>query len=77
MVAGTLFGGMILGLIFGTGALGNFLIGWLSESIGLGAAFQLVTGAVLIAAVLALFLPVEQRSVAIVPETDEAVPTSA
>jgi len=49
--------GAILGFIFGTGALGSFLIGTISDSIGLGATFQLVAVAVVIASVIALALP--------------------
>jgi len=49
--------GAILGFIFGTGALGSFLIGTISDSIGLGTTFQLVAGAVLVASVIALALP--------------------
>lgn len=49
--------GLILGLIFGMGAVGNFLIGWLSGVVGLDTAFQIVAGAVVIASVLALALP--------------------
>jgi FSR family fosmidomycin resistance protein-like MFS transporter len=70
--------GMILGLIFGTGAVGSFLIGALSESIGLEMVFHLVAGAIVIASLLALLLPagrsnpVESR-----PENAEAVPTRA
>jgi FSR family fosmidomycin resistance protein-like MFS transporter len=52
--------GMILGLIFGTGAVGNFLIGWLSDTVGLETAFQLVAGAIVVASVLALALPGSQ-----------------
>ncbi len=67
--------GLILGLIFGMGALGNFLIGWISDLIGLGVAFQLVAGAVVIASLLALALPGE-RQVKRRP-TPDAVPTQA
>ena len=54
--------GMILGLIFGTGAVGSFLIGALSESIGLEAVFHLVSGAIVLASVLALLLPMGRRT---------------
>lgn len=54
--------GMILGLIFGTGAVGNFLIGWLSDVVGLDAAFQLVAGAIVVASLLALLMPGQARS---------------
>jgi MFS transporter, FSR family, fosmidomycin resistance protein len=53
--------GLILGLIFGMGAVGNFLIGWMSEVIGLGTAFQIVAGAVVVASFLALLLPSASR----------------
>lgn len=49
--------GAILGLIFGMGAVGNFLIGTASQAIGLDATFQLVAGAIAAAGVLALALP--------------------
>jgi MFS transporter, FSR family, fosmidomycin resistance protein len=51
--------GMILGLIFGTGAVGNFLIGWLSDQIGLTPSFQIVAGAIVVASGLALLLPAQ------------------
>ncbi len=71
--------GMILGLIFGTGAIGSFLIGALSESIGLEAVFQLVAVAIVIASLLALLLPAVGRSNMIEnqPENVEAMPTRA
>lgn len=71
--------GMILGLIFGTGAIGSFLIGALSESIGLEAVFPLVAGAIVIASLLALLLPAAQHSRVIenLSENVEATPTRA
>ncbi|MBZ0298870.1 MAG: MFS transporter [Anaerolineae bacterium] len=61
--------GLILGLIFGMGAMGSFLIGGLAEFIGLGSAFQLVAGAVVLASVLALALPRDRSTVIeVVPE---------
>lgn len=66
--------GMILGLIFGTGALGNFLIGWMSESIGLGVAFQIVAAAVVVSSVLALALPGQKRPPQAPPQPVEVVP---
>jgi FSR family fosmidomycin resistance protein-like MFS transporter len=67
--------GLILGLIFGMGALGNFLIGLISEQIGLDTAFQLVAAAVVIASLLALALPGERKTR---PQpTPDAVPTRA
>ena len=49
--------GAILGLIFGMGAVGNFLIGALSQAVGLDATFQLVALAIVVAGALALALP--------------------
>lgn len=65
--------GLILGLIFGMGAVGSFIIGWLAETIGLGIAFQLVAGVTVIASILALALPGERPASAETPP--EAVPT--
>jgi len=50
-------GGAILGMIFATGALGSLIIGGLADLIGLGATFQVVSVAVIIAGVLSLALP--------------------
>ena len=56
------------------GAVGNFMIGWLSGFVGLGTAFQIVAGAVVGASVLALALPGDERRV---PEgVPEAVSSS-
>jgi len=52
--------GMILGLIFGVGALGTAMMGSLSDIIGLGTTFQAVSIAVVISAGLALMLPVKE-----------------
>ncbi|MBN2469262.1 MAG: MFS transporter, partial [Anaerolineae bacterium] len=49
--------GLTLGFLFGTGAIGSFVLGSLSDQIGLDVAFQIVAGAVVIAALLALRLP--------------------
>ncbi len=49
--------GLTLGFLFGTGAIGSFILGSLSDQIGLDVAFQIVAGAVVIAALLALRLP--------------------
>lgn len=49
--------GLILGLIFGMGALGSFLIGGLAEAIGLNIVFQITAGAIVGASLLALALP--------------------
>jgi FSR family fosmidomycin resistance protein-like MFS transporter len=67
--------GLILGLIFGMGAVGNFLIGWLAETIGLNIAFQLVAAAIVIASVLALALPGDRRKTTELAV--ETVPTRA
>jgi MFS transporter, FSR family, fosmidomycin resistance protein len=70
--------GMILGLIFGTGAVGSFLIGVLSESIGLPAVFQLVSGAIVLASILALLLPMGHPAAAeSIAENAEPIPTRA
>ncbi len=49
--------GLTLGLIFGAGAIGSFVIGGLSDRIGLEASFEIVAVATVIAALLALRLP--------------------
>ena len=49
--------GLTLGFLFGTGAIGSFVLGSLSDQIGLDVAFQIVAGAVVVAALLALRLP--------------------
>ncbi|MAS36581.1 MAG: hypothetical protein CL610_21430 [Anaerolineaceae bacterium] len=67
--------GLILGLIFGMGALGNFLIGWMAETIGLPVAFQVVAGAIVVASLLALALPKQQRET--VELVSEPMPTRA
>ena len=54
--------GLIMGLIFGMGAVGNFLIGLMSDTIGLDMAFYLVSGAIVIAAALSLALPSSRRA---------------
>lgn len=54
--------GAILGFIFGTGALGSLAIGVVSDSIGLASTFQLVSVAVFISGLIALFLPKSARS---------------
>ena len=56
--------GAALGLVFGTGALGSAFIGWLAGNIGLGTSFQLVSGAIVLAGLLTLLLPAQQRPVA-------------
>lgn len=69
--------GMIMGLIFGTGAVGSFLIGVISDAVGLNTAFQLVAGAIVIASVLALALPSQKRAPKPTETTAESVPTRA
>ena len=55
--------GAILGLIFGGGALGTLFIGFVSDQIGINSTFQWVAIAMLIAGILALFLPRTQRKI--------------
>jgi FSR family fosmidomycin resistance protein-like MFS transporter len=49
--------GAILGLIFGMGALGSLLIGWMAETTSLGYAFQMVGLISFVAAASAFLLP--------------------
>jgi FSR family fosmidomycin resistance protein-like MFS transporter len=49
--------GLTLGFLFGTGAVGSFLIGAVSDQIGLSSAFQIVAGLVILAGLIALLLP--------------------
>jgi MFS transporter, FSR family, fosmidomycin resistance protein len=49
--------GSILGFIFGMGALGSFLIGAVSDVIGLGVTFQFVAVAAVAAGLMGLLLP--------------------
>lgn len=49
--------GAILGTLFGMGAFGSLLIGVLSDTIGLGSAFQLVAIAVTLAGLVSLLMP--------------------
>lgn len=49
--------GAILGFIFGTGALGSFIIGGVSDAIGLPMTFQWVAIAIALAGILSMFLP--------------------
>lgn len=53
--------GAILGFIFGTGALGSLAIGIVSDAIGLGITFQIVSVAALIAGFMGLLLPKSNR----------------
>lgn len=61
--------GLTLGFLFGSGAIGSFVLGSLSDTIGLDGAFQIVAGAAVIAALLALRLPAGTQRSTTVPET--------
>jgi len=56
--------GAILGFIFGTGAIGSFIIGAVSDQIGLATTFQIVAFMISAAGILALFLPRQRRAIA-------------
>ncbi len=62
--------GAILGLIFGTGAIGNALIGIISDAIGLGTTFQLVAAAIVVASLIALALPAGKQLQSPTPEAE-------
>jgi FSR family fosmidomycin resistance protein-like MFS transporter len=49
--------GAILGFIFASGAVGNIIIGAVSDSIGLGVTFQIVAVTAVISGFVALLLP--------------------
>ena len=53
--------GMIMGLIFGTGAVGTFLIGHMWKLLGLMLTFQIVALVVMVSALLGLTLPLPGR----------------
>lgn len=55
--------GAILGFIFGTGAVGSFIIGAISDQIGLATTFQIVAFMIAAAGILSLFLPRQRRAV--------------
>lgn len=55
--------GAILGFIFGTGAIGSFIIGAVSDQIGLATTFQIVAFLIASAGILSLFLPRQRRAV--------------
>jgi predicted MFS family arabinose efflux permease len=55
-------------LIFGMGAIGNLLIGWLADQTGLAFAFQLVAAGAVIAGLMAFALPRRSRSAQISAE---------
>jgi len=69
--------GMILGFIFGVGALGSTLIGAMSDIIGLGTTFQLVAGLVVLASIVALALPTNKKDPIIPLGGDSVGPSSA
>jgi FSR family fosmidomycin resistance protein-like MFS transporter len=71
--------GLTLGLLFGAGAVGSFLIGGLSDRIGLAASFQIVAIATVVSALLALRLPAGTQKLATghAPVRTEAVSTRA
>jgi len=49
--------GLILGLMFFSGAVGTFLLGWVADEIGLATALQALIIIPIVAAVVTLFLP--------------------
>jgi FSR family fosmidomycin resistance protein-like MFS transporter len=55
--------GAILGFIFASGAVGNIIIGSLSDIIGLGVTFQIVAVTAVISGFVALLLPKRQQLV--------------
>ena len=55
--------GAILGFIFGTGAIGSFIIGAVSDQIGLTMTFQIVAFMIAGAGILSLFLPKQNKHV--------------
>jgi FSR family fosmidomycin resistance protein-like MFS transporter len=55
-----LAGGLTLGFIFGTGALGTLVIGGLSDRVGLLTAFQIVAGVTAVTSLLAWRLPADR-----------------
>ncbi len=55
--------GAILGFIFGTGAIGSFIIGAVSDQIGLTTTFQIVAFMIAGAGILSLFLPKQNKQV--------------
>jgi MFS transporter, FSR family, fosmidomycin resistance protein len=67
--------GAILGLIFGTGALGSFLMGVLSDLMGLDATFQVVAATILASAVVALLLPARKPPTALAADINTETQT--
>lgn len=53
--------GAILGFIFGTGAIGSFIIGAVSDQIGLTTTFQIVAFMIAAAGIMSLFLPKQNK----------------
>lgn len=68
--------GAVLGFIFGTGAIGVMIIGGLADRIGLPAVFQLISGATVIAGLLALALPQDRPQRQPAPSEAVAAPAS-
>lgn len=68
--------GATLGFIFGTGALGTMVIGTLSDRLTLPVTFQVIGIVTLIAGVLALGLPSEQRAPEVQPTSDILEPAA-
>ncbi|MBZ0285657.1 MAG: MFS transporter [Anaerolineae bacterium] len=66
--------GLVLGLIFATGALGNLVVGNMIDHIGITTTFQIVAVVTLFASFLWLFIPTKQTShiKAHVPHLEEA-----
>lgn len=60
--------GAILGFIFGTGAIGSFIIGAISDQIGLSTTFQIASFLIAAAGILALFLPKQDKPVITIGE---------
>lgn len=55
--------GAILGFIFGTGAIGSFIIGAVSDQIGLTTTFQIVAFMIAAAGIISMFLPKQDKQV--------------
>lgn len=53
--------GAILGFIFGTGAIGSFIIGAVSDQIGLATTFQIASFFIAVAGILSMFLPRQHK----------------
>lgn len=66
--------GVALGFIFGSGALGSFVMGSISDTLGLEPAFQVVALAIIVAGVLAFGLPAGKR---VTPPLAQPAPSAA